>query len=78
MTAANGFIAAAATVGESGEQLMEVGDQDLEIQDIRNQLAQRASLAKGVAMSWPEICAAMDAATANIPLSLRIPEQSFK
>ena len=48
---------------------MEVGDQDLGIQDIRNQLAQRASLAKGIAMSWPEIRAAMDAATAQIPLA---------
>ncbi len=46
---------------------MEVGDQDLGIQDIRNQLAQRASLAKGIAMSWPEIRNAMDAATAQIP-----------
>ncbi|WP_162527140.1 alpha/beta hydrolase fold domain-containing protein [Sphingomonas solaris] len=46
---------------------MEANDQDLGIAGIRAQLAQRASLAKGIAMSWPEIRAGMDAATALIP-----------
>ena len=46
---------------------METGDQDLGIAGIRAQLAQRASLAKGIAMSWSEIRQGMDAATALIP-----------
>ena len=46
---------------------MEAGDQDLGIAGIRELLGQRASLAKGIALSWPEIRSAMDAATALIP-----------
>ena len=46
---------------------MEVGDQDLGIEGIRDLLGQRPSLAKGIALSWPEIRSAMDAATAQIP-----------
>jgi epsilon-lactone hydrolase len=46
---------------------MEAGDQDLGIKGIRHLLAQRASLAKGISLSWPEIRSAMDAATAQIP-----------
>lgn len=46
---------------------MEAADQDLGIADIQSQLAQGASLAKGTAMSWPEIRTAMEAATALLP-----------
>ena len=41
---------------------MEAGDQDLAIAGIREQMALRTSLAKGIALSWSEIRAAMDAA----------------
>jgi len=45
---------------------MEVGDQDLGIGGIRDQLAQQAPVAKGITLSWPEIRSAMDAALAQI------------
>ena len=46
---------------------MEAGDQDLGIAGIRELLGQRASLAKGILLPWPEIRSAMDSATALIP-----------
>ena len=48
---------------------MEMGDQDMGIAGIRDLLAQRPPLAKGAALSWPEIRSAMNAATAQIPMA---------